>query len=55
MQAEKSKKIHFQDKEPKKEKVEIPFLCDNCGESITARDFNKDGLCLDCRRELGIK
>jgi hypothetical protein len=48
-------KVHFQDKTPPKPKAEADLLCENCDVKISQRDFNKDGLCQDCRRELGIR
>jgi len=47
-------KVHYQDKAPKKTKVEV-YVCDNCGEPITKKEFEKEGLCADCRQEFSIK
>lgn len=47
-------KVHFQDKPQPKIKEE-EYLCDECGEPISRRDSEKDGLCNECRRELGIR
>lgn len=47
-------KVHFQDKKPPKPKAEVDLLCENCEEPISQRDFDRDGLCSNCRKELGI-
>lgn len=48
-------KVHYQDKTPPKPKAEVELLCDNCDEQISQRDFDRDGLCPDCKKELGIR